>query len=118
MEDKIKFRVMWRKEVVADVEASYKDSAVKVKNYTDNWIKRPFGNIENPTINDFDEFLESRCFPKDRVNCDQLLEDLGLKVYDPLSIVEITHGRQFEDYMWIKFDGEDLDYDRDIRLRD
>lgn len=105
MSNKVKFKVMWRNDIVADVEVDYRSKKVRVINHTDNLIKRPFGINEKPTIKDLDEFLEGRCFPRDRVNCDQLLEDLGLKVYDPLSIVEITHGRQFDDYMWIKFQG-------------
>lgn len=115
----LKFKYMWKNKVIADVEVNYFAKTVKVINYDDCRIKRPFGIVINPTIEQFEEFLESRCFPRTRYNCKQLLQDLDISFYDPLLIVQKTHGRQLEDYNWIKFEGEDdLDYERDIKLRD
>ena len=36
---------------------------VHIRNYVDNIQFRAFGIKENPTIEDYNEFLESRCFP-------------------------------------------------------
>jgi hypothetical protein len=36
------------------------------------------------------------------------LEDMGLSAYNPWEIVKITHGVMLEDFVWIRFDGEDL----------
>lgn len=35
---------------------------------------------------------ESRCVPRNRLDLKRRLDELGLKVYDPLRIVEKTHG--------------------------
>lgn len=114
----IEFDYMYKNTVMSHVIADYGANKVKVTNYTDDIIFTPFGVNMNPTIDDFEAFLESRCFPRERRNCKQLLDDLGLINYSPILIVMKTHGRQLEDYCWIKFKGEDLDYERDIRLRD
>lgn len=61
-------------------------------------------------------FFESRSVPRTRVNIDDLLEKNGLPFYHPLSIVKITHGVLTDDFIWLKFEGEDLTYD-DIKIR-
>ena len=115
----MKIRYMWKSECVADIEYDLRSGFVKVTNYSDDLIRRPFGRNENPSSADMERFLESRCFPKNRDNCKQLLELLGMDSigYNPLAIVRKTHGRQHEDYAWLLFEGEDLDYERDIKLR-
>ena len=112
----INITAMWENEKVADIVVDYTTNTVEVINYTDYWVKRPFGVVENPSIDEFEEMLESRCFPKERANCDQLLKDLGLRFYDPLAIVRKTKGIMSDDYMWLRFDGEEVEYN-DIRLR-
>ena len=114
----LRFKYMERNQVTADVEVDYAAKKVKYTPYTENVYALPFGVRKNPTITDVTRFFESRCFPKERRNCKQLLEDLGLEEYIPLDIVRKTHGRQLEDYCWIKFEGEELDYEKDIKLRD
>ena len=116
--EQLRFQYMCRDTVVADVNVNRRDRSVSCVNYTEDITLRPFGRRATPTMEDFADFLESRCFPRERRNREQLLADLGLKDYVPLSIVEKTHGRQLEDYCWIRFEGEDLDYERDIKLRD
>lgn len=114
----IKLQYLCKDMVTADVVVDYRNRSVRCVVYTDDFIITPFGKRAAPTIKDFEEFLESRCFPRERRNCAQLLADLGLSHYWPLDIVLKTHGRQLEDFCWIKFDGEKLDYERDIKLRD
>ena len=69
---------------------------------TDNLLHRAFGIKAKPTWEDFEEFLESRCFPRTREGISLILEDLELDFYDPLSIIEKTQGRMAEDAQWIK----------------
>ena len=114
----MKLKYMWKNTCVADMEISICKKKVSVINYTDNILHRPFGRNNSPTMQDLEDFLESRCFPKARANCKQLLNDLGLQAYDPLDICIATHGRQWDDYNWILFEGEELDYEKDIKLRD
>ena len=64
-----------------------------IQNQTSDLIHRAFGVVENPTWEDFNIFLEDRCFPETRGNKKELLDELGLMEYDPLQIVEKTQGR-------------------------
>lgn len=116
----IEFDYMEKNEVMAHVVVNYAENKVIVENYTDDLFARPFGVNENPSIQDFENFLESRCFPKTRRNCKQLLRDLDVPYYSPILIVQKTHGRQYEDFSWIRFKGEKgkINYERDIKLRD
>jgi len=113
----MKFKYMQKNECMAVVEVDMKKGTVKVTNFTDDKIQRPFGYTDSPTLEDLEYFLEERCFPKSRANCEQLLKDLGLTHYDPLGICMATYGRQWDDYNWILFEGENLDYEKDIKLR-
>jgi len=114
----LRFQYMKQNQVTADVEVDYDAKTVTCHSYTEDIYALPFGVNKNPTIADVSRFFESRCFPRERRNCKQILEDLGLDAYIPLDIVRKTHGRQLEDYCWIKFEDEELDYEKDIKLRD
>ena len=114
----MKLKYMWKNECMADIEVDVLKNIVSVTNYTADPLNRPFGVNESPTMADFERFIENRCFPKARANCGQLLADFGLDHYDPLAIIRHTHGRQWDDFNWILFEGEELDYERDVKLRD
>lgn len=77
---------------------------ILVTNYTDHIMFRAFGTIENPTFEMYEEFLESRCFPRTRDKLKLVLEDLGLPFYDPFMIIEKTEGRMAEDDFWIRIE--------------
>ncbi len=77
---------------------------IYIKNYTDNIIFRAFGVNENPTYDDFQEFLESRCFPKTRDKLKLYLRELDIPFYDPLTIIEKTEGKMADDDFWIKME--------------
>ena len=77
---------------------------VKIRNYTDNLMFRAFGRIEEPTYQDYEEFLKSRCFPESRDKLKLVLKDLNLPFYDPFMIIQKTEGRMAEDDFWIKIE--------------
>lgn len=85
------------------IDVDFLREKVYVQNRTDDLLHRAFGMIENPTWVDFQEFLKSRCFPPTRGNIKLELQALGLTDYDPLQIIEKTHGRTAEDDLWLKF---------------
>ena len=60
--------------------------------------------LENPTIEDYNEFLESRCFPRTRDKMKLVLRDLGIPFYDPYLIIQKTEGRMAEDDFWLKIE--------------
>ena len=80
-----------------------KGNSVKFENFTDDPILCPFGVRKSATIKDVEEFLESRCFPRQRANAKQLLHSIGLDVYDPLAICRITNGFMQNSTLRIEF---------------
>lgn len=85
------------------IDVDFLHQKVYIQNRTDDLLHRAFGVVENPSWEDFQEFLKSRCFPPTRGNVKEELRALGLTDYDPLQIVEKTHGRTAEDRLWLKF---------------
>lgn len=77
---------------------------VKFKNFTNNLLARAFGNKEEVTYEDYEEFLQSRCFPKTRDKMKIQLEMLGIPFYDPLLIIEKTSGKLADDNFYIKIE--------------
>lgn len=85
------------------IDVDFMNEKVMIKNRTDDILYRAFGVVENPTWQQFQEFLEDRCFPKTRGNMKAVLKELGIDSYDPLQIVERTKGRTADDNLWLKF---------------
>ncbi len=84
------------------IDVDFLNEKIKIQNRTDDILHRAFGVIENPTWEQFNEFLKDRCFPETRGNLKTVLNDLGIDSYDPLQIIEKTKGKTADDNMWIK----------------
>lgn len=97
---------MWKDELCTSIYVDFEKKTVRIQNFTDDLLHRAFGVIENPNWQEFLEFMESRCFPRTRMQVEKVLEDMGLNFYDPLLIIEKTQGRMSDDYLWIKTIGE------------
>ena len=87
---------------IIDVDEHHRK--VEIYNYTTEKMNRAFGVREYPTYEDYEEFLESRCFPRTRDKMKLELKRLDLPFYDPLMIIEKTEGRMAEDDFWIKIE--------------
>ena len=92
---------MCKDECCTEILIDFKEQKIAIQNKTDDLLHRAFGIKAKPTWEDFEEFLESRCFPRTREHLRLVLKDLGLDSYDPLAIVERTKGRMAEDMQWI-----------------
>lgn len=77
---------------------------IKINNYTGNIMFRAFGAVEKPDYRQFEDFLESRCFPRTLDKMKLMLKELDLPFYDPLMIIEKTEGRMAEDDFWIRIE--------------
>ena len=77
---------------------------VEIVNYNNNVLFRAFGNNLTPTFEDYQEFIESRCFPRERDKMKLILKDLNIPFYDPIMIIKKTEGRMAEDNFWIKIE--------------
>lgn len=93
---------MCKDECCTQILIDFRERKIVIQNETDDLLHRAFGIKVKPTWEDFEEFLESRCFPRTREGISLILEDLELDFYDPLSIIEKTQGRMAEDAQWLK----------------
>lgn len=89
-------------ELCTTIVCDFTDEVLKIQNYTDRILKTAFGVSENPSWEEFLDFLEERCVPRSRDNVRGFLAGLGLFEYDPIEIVEKTQGRMAEDAQWLK----------------
>ncbi|MGJ9382854.1 hypothetical protein [Salipaludibacillus sp. CF4.18] len=114
----LEFDVFSKEDLIAYVYINFGSRYIKVNQYTDDILSRPvLKKDEDVTIEDILNFIADRCFPKERRNCNQLLTDLGLEHYSTIAIVKKTHGLQFDDFTWIRFNEEDIAYG-DLKIRD
>ncbi|KSV59157.1 hypothetical protein [Acetivibrio ethanolgignens] len=102
-----KFEYLSLDKVNTVVTVDYNTNKVTVKNFTDDIVDTAFGLVE-PTIDDLDDFFETRCFDRNRPDSKEILEALGLPYYDPEQIVRRTYGRFTDDYYWLRFDDEQV----------
>lgn len=95
---------MFHQEICSVIDVDEYARKLKLYNYTNDPIKRAFGKEDMPTFEQYEEFLESRCFPRTRDKMKLILRDLELPFYDPLMIIEKTSGRMAEDNFWIRIE--------------
>ncbi len=95
---------MYREDICTIIDVDERERRVAVYNFTSRLMFRAFGREEHPTFEQYEEFLESRCFPRSRDKMKLVLKDLDLPFYDPLMIIEKTHGRMAEDDFWIRIE--------------
>lgn len=98
----LRMEYMCEDELCSVILVDFMQKRIEVANMTDEIIHRAFGVKAKPDWEDFEYFLESRCFPRSRDKLKSVLRDLGLSSYDPLAIIEKTEGRMAEDKQWIK----------------
>ena len=99
----MRMTLMYQNKPCTAIDVNFLQNKIKIQNYTKDILHRAFGVKESPTWEDFHIFLQDRCFPKTRGNVRTVLAGLGLQDYDPLQIIEKTHGRTAEDDLWLKF---------------
>ena len=109
-------KVYSKEELVSEIYV--KGTNVSFVNHTTNVLLLPFGVSDTATVDDLEEFFEDRCFPRERTNCKDILNRLGLDCYEPELICRKTHGLQFDDFIWLQFSDEPQVCWNDIKLRD
>ena len=92
---------MFRQKVCTEIYVDFEHKQIRIVNRTDDIMKRAFGVNENPTWEDFESFLEERCFPRTRAHRKALLKGIGVDSFDPLQIIEKTKGRMAEDNQYL-----------------
>jgi hypothetical protein len=104
------FDVLMKNTILVHVDI--KDNTVNVTYYEKTPLA-PF-QMENVNIKTVNDFFERRCFDINRPDKAFLLECLGLDYYNPFEIVKKTHGFLQDDFIWVRFEGEDLSWE-DVR---
>ena len=84
-------------EICTVIDIDERKQRIRIKNYALDVQFRAFGKNESPTFEDYEAFLESRCFPRTRDKIKLILREMDLPFYDPLMIIEKTKGRMAED---------------------
>ena len=95
---------MLKNEVCTIIDVNEREKIVQIYNFTRDNMKRAFGVNEHPTFEEYEEFLESRCFPRSRDKMKLILKELDLPFYEPLMIIEKTAGKMAEDEFWIRIE--------------
>ena len=85
---------MFRRQPCTTIDVDFLRRKIRIQNKTDDILHRAFGSNTQPTWDDFECFLQERCFPKTRGHLKDELRALGLDSYDPLQIVEKTKLRK------------------------
>jgi putative transcriptional regulator len=97
---------MFKEEVCTLIDVDEKNRKVEIYNYTNDLIFRAFGKNEDPSYDEYQGFIESRCFPKNRDNLKVDLRELDIPFYEPLMIIERTLGKMADDDFWIRIERE------------
>ncbi len=98
----LRLKYMHNQKLCTLIDVDEARQKLRVVNYNNNILFRAFGSKEEPTFEDYKEFLESRCFPESRDKMKLVLKELNLPFYDPMLIIEKTKGRMAEDHFWIE----------------
>lgn len=88
---------------------------ISIDKYAKKIYEQPFYG-ENISLEYVISFLKSRTVSINKEDIDEVLANLGLDHYDMLDILRKTHGVSYDDFKWIKFEGEDISY-KDVRVR-
>ena len=88
--------------LTTEIWVDYRTNSVRIKDYTDDVWETAFGANKNPTIKDFEDLLEDRCFPRSGDAMKLRLRELGLGYYEPLEIVKKTKGAVKGDYFTLE----------------
>lgn len=100
----LRLKYYFRMHLCSIIDVDERNRIVEVHNYQTELIYRAFGKINNPTFEEYERFLESRCIPRERDKIKILLRDLDIPFYDPMLIIEKTQGRMAEDEFWIELE--------------
>jgi hypothetical protein len=100
----LRLSYMFRDELCTVIDVDEINRSVEIVNYSRHLLKRAFGKIEKPSYQQYEEFLESRCFPPTRDKMKLVLREYDIPFYDPMMIIEKTEGRMAEDDFWIRIE--------------
>lgn len=111
--EKFSFEVYWKDEITARVYVREKD--VIVSRFSGNPLKQLFAS-DKMTRYQLGQIFEMRCPERGRPDINELLSGMGLAEYNPYEIIKKTHGVSYNDYIWLRFPGEEIT-SKDVLVR-
>lgn len=99
-----------------DIETDSKHRVIAYKKLVpDSCRMQPFcgDNIHAKRLYDF---LKDRCYDDKRSDLPDILAAHGMTTNDPYTWCRKTHGVTYEDFFWIKYDDEEIEW-KDVRVR-
>lgn len=99
----MKIDFMFKTSVCTTIYVDFRHEKINIVNKTDDILHRAFGVNDNPSWQDFLDFVSDRCFSSARGDRKAILRALGIDSYDPIQIIEQTRGKTYEDRQWMKF---------------
>lgn len=109
VESYINFTILSMDTLIAGVSIT-EDGVVTIQRYTDNPLKQVFPR-KHTTIMEVYNFMKSRCYEDGRADLKQILAQAGMESNNPWEWCKLTHGVTFEDFYWIRYEGEDISWD-------
>lgn len=100
----VRLKYMYGEQLCTVIDVDDRTRQVRIKNFVTDPLFRAFGRTAEPTYEEYEEFLESRCFPPTRDKMKIILKELNLPFYDPFMIIQKTQGRMAEDNFWIQIE--------------
>lgn len=100
----LRISYMYEERLCTIIDVDDREQRVKIKNFTIDPVFCAFGRNGQPSYKEYEEFLESRCFPRSRDKMKIILNELNLPFYNPFLIVQKTEGRMAEDNFWLKIE--------------
>lgn len=82
--------------------------------YTDDLLLRLYAKAKDAFA--IIEMLHFRVMCEERWD-EKMLRHYGLEEYNFFDALRATHGVDFDDFFWLRFDGETITYD-DVKVRD
>ena len=109
------FTVLYKDIPVAHVDVSDNHKETIIEKLIPDGIMQPF-NGDRLDLERVYVFLKSRCYEDSYVGLADILEVQNMTSNNPWEWNRKTHGVTWEDFFWIRFDGEDLLWE-DIRWK-
>ncbi len=115
------YHIMFKDTLVADVITNQNHMVQSIQTYVENGPTQPFWNVQNDSpaklTSRFYAFLKDRCYEDNRANLQDILHSVGLETNNPYEWIKISHGVTYEDFFWIRFEGESITWN-DVKVRD
>ena len=100
----LRIKYLLGNEICTIIDVDEINRKIEIKNFRKNYLNCAFGKVLSPTYEDYEEFLESKCFPRTRDKMKIILKMLDIPFYDPILIIEKTKGRMAEDDFWLEIE--------------